>query len=153
MSSIGTDCCYLYQSSWRRHQMETFSAVLALCAGNSPVTDAFPSQRPVTRSIDAFFYLCPNKRLSAQSLYGDLRRHRTHYDVRVMIFRKWATQPEASIMLIIILIYDSDSKLVWFLALYITHPFPNLKDATVEVWEWQNKRNYKLYNGHDYISK
>ena len=34
--------------TWRRHQMETFSALLALYAGNSPVTDEFPSQRPVT---------------------------------------------------------------------------------------------------------
>ena len=35
--------------------METFSALLALCAGNSPVTCEFPSQRPVTRSFDVFF--------------------------------------------------------------------------------------------------
>ena len=28
---------------WWRHQMETFSALLALCAGNSPVTGEFPS--------------------------------------------------------------------------------------------------------------
>ena len=53
-------------SPWRRHQMETFSALLALCAGNSPVTGEFPSQRPVTWSFDAFFDLCLNKRLSKQ---------------------------------------------------------------------------------------
>ena len=28
--------------AWWRHQMETFSALLALCAGNSPVTGEFP---------------------------------------------------------------------------------------------------------------
>ena len=28
------------------------SALLARCAGNSPVTDEFPTQRPVTRSFD-----------------------------------------------------------------------------------------------------
>ena len=44
--------------------METFSALLALCAGNSPATGEFPSQRPVTRSFDVFFDL---KRLSKQS--------------------------------------------------------------------------------------
>ena len=33
--------------SWWRHQMETFSALLTLCAGNSPVTGEFPSQRPL----------------------------------------------------------------------------------------------------------
>ena len=40
-----------------RHQMETFSALLAICAGNSPVTDYFPAQWPVTRSFDVFFDL------------------------------------------------------------------------------------------------
>ena len=49
------------------HQMETFSALLALCAGNSPATGEFPSQRPVTRSFDVFFDLRLNKRLSKQS--------------------------------------------------------------------------------------
>ena len=53
--------------SWWRHQMETFSALLALCAGNSPVTGEFPAQRPVTRSFDVFFDLRLNKRLSKQS--------------------------------------------------------------------------------------
>ena len=48
--------------SWWCHQMETFSALLAICAGNSPV----PAQRPVTRSFDVFFDLRPNKRLSKQ---------------------------------------------------------------------------------------
>ena len=51
--------CYCWYSinfcEWWRHQMETFSALLALCAGNSPVAGGFPSQRPVTRSCDAFF--------------------------------------------------------------------------------------------------
>ena len=54
-------------SSWWRHQMETFSALLAICAGSSPVTGEFPAQRPVTRSFDVFFDLRPNKRLSEQS--------------------------------------------------------------------------------------
>ena len=41
--------------AWRRHQMEKFSALLALCVGNSPVTGEFPAQRPVTRTFDVFF--------------------------------------------------------------------------------------------------
>ena len=45
--------------------METFSALLALCAGNSAVTGEFPTQRPVTLSFDVFFGM--NKRLSKQS--------------------------------------------------------------------------------------
>ena len=52
---------------WWRHQMETFSALLAICAGNSLVTGQFPTQRPVTRSFDVFFDLRLNKRLSKQS--------------------------------------------------------------------------------------
>ena len=28
--------------TWWRHQMETFSALLAICTGNSPVTGEFP---------------------------------------------------------------------------------------------------------------
>ena len=47
--------------------MEIFSALLALCSGNSPVTGEFPSQRPVTRSFDGFFELRLNKPLSKQS--------------------------------------------------------------------------------------
>ena len=53
--------------SWRRHQMETFSVILAICAGNSPVTGEFPAQRPVTRSFDIFFDLRMNIRLSKES--------------------------------------------------------------------------------------
>ena len=40
----------------------------------------FPAQRPVTRSFDGFFDLCPNNNREA----GDLRRRRGHYDVNVM---------------------------------------------------------------------
>ena len=53
--------------TWWRHQMETFSALLAICAGNSPVPGEFPTQRPVTWSFDVFFHLRLNKRLSKQS--------------------------------------------------------------------------------------
>ena len=52
---------------WWRHQMETFPALLTLCAGNSPVTDGFHSQRPVTRSFDVSFGLHLDKRLTKQS--------------------------------------------------------------------------------------
>ena len=47
--------------------MKTFSALLALCAGNSSVTCAFPAQRPVTRSFDVFSDLRLNKQLCKQS--------------------------------------------------------------------------------------
>ena len=63
--------------------METFSALLAICAGNSPVPGEFPTQSPVTRSFDVFLDLRPNKRSSKQwwgwwfeTLSRPLWRHR-----------------------------------------------------------------------------
>ena len=53
--------------SWWRHQIKTFSRLLALCAGNSSVTGEFPSQRPVTRKCDVCFDLHRNKRFNKQS--------------------------------------------------------------------------------------
>ena len=64
--------------------MEAFSALLSLCAGNSPVTGEFPAQRPVTRSFDVFFDLRLNKQLNKNGEAGDLRRYRAHCDVIVM---------------------------------------------------------------------
>ena len=64
--------------------MEAFSALLALCSGNSPVSGEFPSQRPVTRSFNVFFDLrLINDWINTRGA-GDLRRHRAHYDVIVM---------------------------------------------------------------------
>ena len=48
---------------WWRHKMETYSALLAFCEGNSPVTGEFPSLRPVTWYFEFFFDLHLNKRL------------------------------------------------------------------------------------------
>ena len=53
--------------TWWRHQMETFSTLLDIYAGNLPVTGEFLEQRPATCSFDVFFDLRPNKRLSKQS--------------------------------------------------------------------------------------
>ena len=59
---------YLHNCTRWRHQMKTFSALLAFCVENSPVTGEFPAKRPVTRSSDVLFDLRLNKRLSKQSL-------------------------------------------------------------------------------------
>ena len=64
--------------------METFSAILAICAGNSPVPSEFPAQRPVTRSFDVFFDLRLNNGWVNNREAGDLKRYRAHYDVIVM---------------------------------------------------------------------
>ena len=56
-----------YANSWWRQEMGTFSALLAICAGNSPVIGEFHAQRPVTQSFNVFVDLRLNKRLSKQS--------------------------------------------------------------------------------------
>ena len=60
--------------------MEKFSALLAICAGNSPVTGEFPAQRPVTRSFDVLIYTWINGWVNNGEA-GDLRRRRAHYDI------------------------------------------------------------------------
>ena len=64
--------------------METFSALLAICAGNSPVPGDFPAQRPVTRSFDVSLICVWINGWVNNGEAGDLRRHRPHYDVIVM---------------------------------------------------------------------
>ena len=68
--------------------METFSVLLAICAGNSPVTGEFPAQMPVTRSFDVFFDLRLNNGWVNNREAGDLSCHRAQYDVIVMIVQK-----------------------------------------------------------------
>ena len=71
--------------SWWRHQMETFSAQLALCAGNSPVSVNSPHRGQWCGAL-MFSLICVwingwvNNREAS-----DLRRHRVQYDVIVMI--------------------------------------------------------------------
>ena len=43
--------------SWWRHQIETFSAYLAICAGNSPVPGKFPAQSDA--ELWCFFWSAP----------------------------------------------------------------------------------------------
>ena len=70
--------------------METFSAQLAICAGNSPVPGDFPTQRPVTRSFDVFFDLRLNNGWVNNGEAGDLRPYRARYDNTVMCADFWA---------------------------------------------------------------
>ena len=65
--------------------METFSALLALCAGNSPVTGEFPLQRPMTRGFYVFFDLRPNNDWVNNREAGDWSHHRARYDVILMM--------------------------------------------------------------------
>ena len=73
-------CCEISRGPWWRHQMETFSALLALFSGNYS-----PHKGQWRRAL--MFYLIRtwingwvNNRKA-----GDLRRNRVHYDVNVMV--------------------------------------------------------------------
>ena len=69
--------------------METFSALLAICAGNSLVPGEFPAQRLVTRSFDVFFDVRLNKQLSKNRQAGDLRRHCCVIVMFWALFTEW----------------------------------------------------------------
>ena len=74
----------MFNYAWWRHQMETFSALLALCAGNSPVTVNF-SHKGQWRGTWMFSLICTwiNGWVNNWEA-GDLRRHREHHDVTLM---------------------------------------------------------------------
>ena len=60
------------------------SALLAICAGDSPATGEFPAQKPVTRSYDVYVDLRLNNGWLYNGEAGDLWRHRDNCDVTVM---------------------------------------------------------------------
>ena len=89
------------EAPWWRHQMEIFSALLAICAGNSPVTSEFSTQRPVPWSCDVFFDPRLNKRLIKQwwgwwfeTLSRPLWRHCNYQ------YTNWCTYVDAECMYI-----------------------------------------------------
>ena len=71
--------------SWWRHQMETFSALLALCEGNSPVTGNSPLKGQ-WRGASMFSLTRPWTNGWANHRHtGDLRRNRVQSDVAIML--------------------------------------------------------------------
>ena len=66
--------------------METFSALLAICAGNSTVTGEYPAQRPVMQSFDISSICAWTTGWVDNRDADNLRRHRADYDVNVMIW-------------------------------------------------------------------
>ena len=77
----------LHSFTWWRHQMEKFSALLALCVGihRSPVNSPHKGQ---WRGALMFSLNCTwtNGWVNTRDA-GDLRRHRVNYDVTVMMSR------------------------------------------------------------------
>ena len=79
---------HLQANPWWRHQMETFSALLAICVGHSPVNSPHKGQ---WRRALMFSLICAwiNGWLNNREA-GDLRRNRAHYDVIIMHWSVWA---------------------------------------------------------------
>ena len=70
--------------TWWRHQMEAFSALLAFCAGNSPVPVNSPHKGQWRGALMfSLIWTSTNGWVNNREA-GDLRRHRAHYDVIVM---------------------------------------------------------------------
>ena len=78
-------CANNFVNSWWRHQMETFFASLATCAGYSPVTREFPAHKGQWRGalMVSLIWSWTNGWLNNRDAC-DLRRHRAHYDIIVM---------------------------------------------------------------------
>ena len=76
--------CPTFPSTWWRHQMEPFPALLVLCAGTSPVSVNSP-HKGQWRGALMFSLFCAwiNDWVNNRKA-GDLRRHRGHCDVIVM---------------------------------------------------------------------
>ena len=71
-----TQCC-----PWWHHQMETFSALLAICAGTKAQRHKGQWRGALMFSL---IYLWINGWVNNREP-GDLRRHRTHYDVTEIV--------------------------------------------------------------------
>ena len=70
--------------SWWCRQMETFSELLAICAGNSPVTGEFPHKGQWRRAL-MFSLICTWINSWVNNCEAsDLRRHCACYDITVM---------------------------------------------------------------------
>ena len=71
--------------SWWRHQMETFSALLTLCAGNSPVPVNSPYKGQWRGALMFSLISVWTNGWVNNCEAGDLRLHCGHYDVTVMM--------------------------------------------------------------------
>ena len=72
------------RAAWLRLKWKTFSALLALCKENPPVTGGFPSKHQWGGAL-MFSLICAWANRWANNRDADeLRRHCAHYDVAVM---------------------------------------------------------------------
>ena len=95
-----TNCCWNSPlEPWWGHQLETFSTLLVLCAGNSLVTSEFLTQSLVTPSFDVFL-ICAWTNGWVNNWHASyLRLHHTHYDAIVMEMGQCAQCQQHCVML------------------------------------------------------
>ena len=87
--SACVSCTSILLYSWWRHQMETSSALLVICAGNSPATVKSPLKGQWRGALMfSLIWTWINGWVNNREA-GDLRRYRAHYDVSVMIVYKY----------------------------------------------------------------
>ena len=135
-------------SCWR-HQTETFSALQAICVGNSPVPGEFPSQSQ-WRGALTYSLICTwingwlNKRMA-----GDLRRNRAHYDVSVMISRPLGYIQKGGSNVVTLLLYTERWEHAMYLGLIKTPSYwlwdSHYKPETVVSSEQSKSQKGKLY--------
>ena len=100
-----------YAISMMTSSNRTFSALLAFCAVNSPITGDFPSQRPVTRSFDVFFDLRLNKCLSKQSRRRWFGRPSRSWWRRVNVFWEMIENPSMRLCLLSYIQHPKDQPI------------------------------------------
>ena len=103
----------VHHHSWWRHKMETFSALLAFCTGNSPV-----QHKGQWRGALIFSLVCAwTNSWANNGDAGYLRRYRTHYDVIVMIE------------------YEYRSQIFYFKALALNEPLLSYNWIQITYWQ------------------
>ena len=139
--------------SWWRHQMKTFSALLDICAGNSPVPGEFPIHKGQWRGALMFSLICAriNGWVNNREA-GDFRCHRAHYDVIVMclgldVAYVHLKDPHAELRLTIevLFVIDVSGTLLRVMSCCLTAPSHYLNQCwRIVNWTLRNKRQLNV---------
>ena len=125
----GPDC--FGTKTWWRHQMETFSALLAICAGEFTGLRWIPRSKASDAGLWSFLSSTWINGWVNNGEAGDLRRHRAHYNVTVM--RIQITKMVLTSIFDVTHDIDIDDwhwmRGIWFDRILDLHPLPYL-------WPW-----------------
>ena len=137
------------------------SALLAICAGNSPVPGEFPAQRPVTRSFDVYLICVWINGWVNNREAGDLRPYRAHYDVTVMYEVQTRLPAYSGLLYGGVLVQSCRSSLDFSFigvqvsahAIYLRHQVTGVETRNKRYeYEYQPWKNHILYNFYCAIS-